>query len=88
MNKYLQITGISGAILTLFGMVAYFFTRNILDPYVLIHLGIGILGLLAYFTTQGRALVVSLRRRSTRYGLHSASYSLIFIGILILLNFL
>lgn len=88
MNKYLQITGISGAILTLFGMVAYFFTRNILDPYVLIHLGIGILGLLAYFTTQGRALVVSLRRRSTRYGLHSVSYSLIFIGILILLNFL
>ena len=88
MNKVLQISGLAGAILTLFGIVAFFFTRNILDPYVLIHLGLGILGLLAYLTTQGGTLVGSLRLRSTRYGLHSVSYSLLFVGILILLNFL
>jgi len=88
MNKYLQISGLSGAILILFGMVAYFFTQNLLDLYILIHLGLGILGLLAYLTTQGRSLVGSLRRRSTRFGLHSVSYSLLFIGILILVNFL
>lgn len=88
MNKYLQISGLAGAILTLFGIVAFFFTRNLLDPYILIHLGLGVLGLLAYLTTQGGTLVGSLRRRSTRYGLHSVSYSLLFIGILILLSFL
>ncbi|MBI2986096.1 MAG: GldG family protein [Deltaproteobacteria bacterium] len=88
MTRYLQIFGLSGAILTLFGAVAFFFTRNILDPYVLIHLGLGVVGLLVYLTTQGGALVGSLRRRSTRYGLHSVSYSLLFIGTLILLNFL
>ena len=88
MKKYLQISGLSGAILTLFGVVAFFFTRNLLDPYVLIHLALGILGLLVYLTTQGGTLIGSLRRRSTRYGLHSVSYSLLFIGILILLNFL
>jgi hypothetical protein len=69
-------------------MVAFFFTRNILDPYVLIHLGLGVLGLLAYLTTQGGTLVGSLRRRSTRYGLYSVSYSLLFLGILVLVNFL
>ncbi|MFQ5902220.1 MAG: GldG family protein, partial [Candidatus Binatia bacterium] len=88
MGKYLQISGISGVVLTLFGLVAYFFTGNIRDPYVLIHLGLGVLCLLAYLTTQGGNLVGSLRRRSIRYGLHSAFYSLLFVGILIMLNFL
>ena len=88
MGKYLQISGISGVVLTLFGLVAYFFTRNIRDPYVLIHLGLGILCLLAYLATQGGNLVGSLRRRSTHYGLHSAFYSFLFVGILIMLNFL
>jgi ABC-type uncharacterized transport system involved in gliding motility auxiliary subunit len=88
MSKYLQISGISGVVLALFGLVAYFFTGNIRDPYVLIHLGAGIICLLAYLSTQGGEFVGSLRRRSTRYGLHSAFYSLLFVGILILLNFL
>jgi len=88
MSKYLQISGISGVVLALFGLVAYFFTGNVRDPYVLIHLGAGILCLLAYLSSQGGELVGSLRRRSARYGLHSAFYSLLFVGILILLNFL
>lgn len=88
MSKYLQISGISGVVFTLFGLVAYFFTGNIRDPYVLIHLGLGILCLLAYLLTQGSSLAGSLRRRSTRYGLHSAIYSLLFVGTLIMLNFL
>jgi ABC-type uncharacterized transport system involved in gliding motility auxiliary subunit len=88
MNKNLQISGLSGIVLTLFGLVAYFFTHDAGDPYVLIHLGLGALCLLTYLFTQGGNLISSLRRRSTRYGLHSVLYSLIFIGILILLNFL
>lgn len=88
MAKYLQISGIAGIVLTLFGLVAYFFTRNLRDPYVLIHLGLGLLSLLAYVFNQGGNLVGSLRRRSARYGFHSLLYSLIFLGILVMLNFL
>ncbi|MBI4488761.1 MAG: GldG family protein [Deltaproteobacteria bacterium] len=88
MGSYLQISGISGVVFTLFGLVAYFFTRNFQDPYVLIHLGLGALCLFTYVTTQGGSLVGSFRRRSTRYGLHAAFYSLLFVGVLILLNFL
>ena len=88
MSKYFQISGLSGIVLTLFGLVAYLFTGNIRDPYVLIHLGLGILSLLTYLYTQGGSLAGSLRRRSTRFGLHSAFYSLLFVGILIMLNFI
>lgn len=88
MSRYLQISGISGLVLTLFGLVAYFFTNNIRDPYVLIHLILGVLCLLIYLFTQGGRLFRSLRSRSTRAGMHSAFYSLLFIGVLIMLNFL
>ncbi|MFQ5684211.1 MAG: GldG family protein [Candidatus Binatia bacterium] len=88
MTRYLQISGISGIVLILFGLVAYFFTHNIQDPYVLVHLGLGILGLLVYIATQGGNLARSLTRRSSRFGFHSSIYTLLFIGIIIMLNFL
>jgi ABC-type uncharacterized transport system involved in gliding motility auxiliary subunit len=88
MAKVLQISGISGIVLTLFGLVALLFTRNPRDPYVLIHLGLGLLSLLAYLFAQGRNLIGSLRRRSARYGLHSLLYSSLFLAILVMLNFL
>jgi len=88
MGKYLQISGIAGGVLTLFGLVAFLFTGDIGDLYVLLHLGVGLLGLLSYLSTQGGSLLRSLRRRSARYGLHSALYSLLFVGVLVLLNFL
>lgn len=88
MSKLLQISGIAGVVLTVFGLIAYLFTGNILDPYVLIHLGLGILSLLAYFSTQSRNLLGALSRRSARLGLHSVLYSLLFIGIVVIVNFL
>ena len=88
MNKVLQISGLAGIVLSLFGLIAYFFTGNLLSLYVLSHLGLGILCLLAYLSSQGRALAGSFRRRSARYGMHSALYTLLFLGILIMLNFL
>ncbi len=88
MSKSLQISGLAGLLLALLGLIAYFFTRDLRDPYVLSHLGLGILFLVAYFSTQGGTLVRSLRRRSTRYGIHSAFYSLLFVGILLVLDLL
>jgi len=88
MAKFLQISGIVGAVLIVFGIVAFLFTGNILDPYVLIHLVAGVLCLSAYFYSQGRGLMNVLHQRSTRYGAHSVLYTLLFIGILVMLNFL
>jgi len=88
MGKFLQISGIAGIVLILFGIVAYLFTGNILDPYVLIHLGFGTLCLAAYFYSQGGNLAKTLRQRSARYGAHSLLYSLLFVGVLVMLNFL
>lgn len=86
--RHLQISGMAGLVLSLFGLIAFLFTGRLQDPYVLAHLALGALGLLGYLTTQGGALIGSLRRRSTRYGLHSALYSALFVGLLALLNFL
>lgn len=88
MIKLLQLFGMSGSVLVLFGLIAYFFPPHNADPFVLFHLVIGSLMLLVFLSTQGMSVIRALRLRSTRYGLHSVFYSLIFLGILILLNFL
>ena len=88
MGKMLQISGIAGLVLAVFGIVAYLFTRNIDNVYVLIHFVLGTLLLLIYLSTQGAVLIRSLRRRSTRSGIHSVSYSLIFLGLLVMIVYL
>lgn len=88
MKTYLQLFGVLGVVLTLFGLVAYLFTGNAAEPYALIHFILGGLSLIVYGYTQGGHLFRSLRRRTTRFGIHSVSYSILFIGILIMLNFL
>lgn len=88
MSKLLEFSGLAGTVLTLFGLIAFFFTESAADLYVLTHLILGVLCLGAYFWTQGRNLLGSLSRRSTRYGLHSGLYSLLLVGILVLVNFL
>ena len=88
MGSFLQISGIAGIVLTVFGLVAFLFTQNINDPYVRLHLILGVLFLFIFLLTRGSALFGSLRRRSARYGMHSVFYSLLFLGVLIMLNFL
>jgi ABC-type uncharacterized transport system involved in gliding motility auxiliary subunit len=88
MKKILQISGIAGIVLTVFGLIALGFTGDAWNPYVLIHLALGVLCLVVYLITQGGALLASLRRRRTRYGLHAVFYSLLLIGLLVLINFL
>ncbi len=87
MSKLLQISGLAGVVLTGFGLIALAFTQE-LNWYVLIHLALGIVCLTAYLLTQGGNFLKSLGRRSTRYGLHAVLYSLLIIGVLVLLNFL
>ena len=88
MSKLLEFSGLGGAVLFLFGLVAFFFTESATEPYVLAHLILGVLFLAAYLWTQGRNLLGSLSRRRARYGLHSGLYSLLLVGVLVLVNFL
>ena len=88
MTKLLEISGLCGAVLLVFGLIAFFFTENVFDPYVLVHLALGGVCLAAYLITRGRGFLASLRRRSTRYGLGAAVYSLLLAGVLVLANYL
>jgi gliding motility-associatede transport system auxiliary component len=87
MSKLLQISGLSGVVLTAFGLIAFAFTEE-LSWYVLIHLVLGVACLAAYLVTQGGSFLMSFGRRSTRYGLHAALYTVLLVGVLILANFL
>jgi len=88
MSGILQVAGVIGFVFIFFGLVAYLFGGRLQDPYVLAHLGLGLFGLLIYLATQGRSFLRTLSRRSTRYGLHAALYSLLFLASLIMVNFL
>jgi len=86
MSKLLQISGIVGAVLLVFGLVAYFFTENIFDPYVLVHLVLGAALIVAYLVTQGKNFRASFGRRSTKYGVNAAVYTIVFVAVLVVLN--
>jgi len=89
MGKVLQIIGITGSVLTVFGIIAYLFPPREMDNlYVQIHLGVGLLLILIFLFTRGATLLGSLRQQSTLYGLHALSYTIIFFSIFILVNFL
>ena len=88
MRGLLQISGLIGLVFILFGLIAYRFSGNLWDAYVVVHWSLGAVCLLVYLTTQGRTLIRSLRRRATRHGLHAAFYSLLFLGVLVMVNFL
>ncbi|HKA33579.1 MAG TPA: DUF4350 domain-containing protein [Candidatus Binatia bacterium] len=86
MSKLLQISGIIGLVLVAFGLIALAVTENPFDPYVLAHLVLGAACLVAYLVTQGKNFLASFGRRSTKYGVNAAVYTLVFIGVLVVLN--
>lgn len=88
MSKLLQISGIIGLVLVAFGLIALAVTENPFDPYVLAHLVLGVVCIVAYLVTQGRTFLASFGKRSTKYGVNAAVYTLVFIGVLVVLNVL
>lgn len=79
--------GVVGLILLLFAGVAYFITR-VFSSYVVVHLLLGLLALIAYFSSAQGSLKTFLGERSTKYGLSSALYSLIFFAVLVAVNYI
>ena len=79
--------GVVGVILLLFAGVAYFLTRHF-SPYVLVHTLTGLVAVIGALVSSRGSVKTFLGERSTKYGASAAVYSLLFIGILILVNYL
>jgi len=86
-----SLLGFLGLILLFFAGLASFFTggRSVVDlVYIVLHAGLGVLALIAYLSTGIENLRTFVGERSTRYGANALLYSLIFVAVLGLLNYL
>lgn len=87
MARFASFFGIIGFILLLFGGIAYFITRDF-SGYVLAHIFLGVLAVLAFVIFTKGSLLTFFGERSTKYGASAALYAALFVGILIFVNFL
>jgi ABC-type uncharacterized transport system involved in gliding motility auxiliary subunit len=87
-KRYLPLAGLAGPFLLAFGLVAYFATGDLADLYVLAHLGLGTVLIVGFALARGRDLLASLKRRATYQGAHALLYSALFVGVLVVINFL
>ena len=94
MARRAPILGITGLVLILFGLLSHYFTYNPLEGffsfgwYSLLHLAAGIACLVWYFMSGSASLGQFVQQRSTRYGVNAALYSVFFIAVVAMLNFL
>ena len=79
--------GVVGVILLLFAGVAYFFTR-LLSAYVFLHTLLGLLAVIIYLASAKDTLRTFLGERSTKYGASAALYSVLFLAIVAVVNYL
>lgn len=87
MSRFASFYGVVGVILLLFGGIAYFLTRD-LSLYVLIHTFIGVIAIITFLISAKGSLSTFFGERSTKYGVSAALYAVLFVGILIFVNFL
>lgn len=82
-----SLFGLWGIILLAFGLVAYAVTPAA-SGYVLVHVGLGLLLLILYLTASRENVTSFLGERSTKYGANAVVYSLIFLAVLAVVNYL
>jgi ABC-type uncharacterized transport system involved in gliding motility auxiliary subunit len=85
MHRSQSLLGIVGLLLLFFGGVSVFVTGR-LEAYALLHLGIGFVLLVYFLFRSFRDLGALLSARSTRYGTNMVVYSLLFIALLVAVN--
>ncbi len=91
MRRFSGLLGLYGVILLLFAVVALLVTRaeqRIDVGFIAINAVLGVLLLIAYFSTGIENLRTFVGERSTRYGTNAVVGSLLFIAILVGLNFI
>src|SRR6266481_4579540 len=79
--------GLWGLVLLVFGVVAYVVTPAA-STYTFLHVGLGFLLIVFYFTTSRDSLTTILGERSTKYGANAVVYSLIFVAVVVVVNWL
>ena len=82
-----SLFGLWGLVLLVFGLVAYAVTPAA-SSYVFLHVGLGFLLLVLYLTASRDSLSTVLGERSTKYGVNAVVYSLLFVGVLVVVNWL
>lgn len=79
--------GIFSLILLFFGGSAFLLTREI-SFFVVANVALGLFALISYLTSGRASLRAFLGERSTKYGANAALYSLLFVGVVVMGNFL
>ena len=89
MRKSASIFGLLGLLFLAFGFVATAFVSSpASDPYVLLNVVLGTIFLVIYFVFGVENLRTLIGSRSTRYGAGAVIYSLLFVALVIGLNYL
>ena len=86
-SRATSLFGLWGLVLLAFGLVAYAVTPEA-SLYVLVHVGLGFLLIVLYLTASREGLGTLLGERSTRYGANAVLYTLAFVAVLGIVNYL
>jgi len=88
------ILGIAGLVFLAFGLIEHWMTMLpqaglfSLGWFALLHVGAGLVCIVWYFASGTGSLTEFLRRRSTRYGTNAVVYSIVFVVVVVMLNFM
>ncbi len=94
MSRRAPILGITGLIFLLFGTIEHWMTlvpgRGYFDFgwFAMAHLATGVACLIWYFSAGSGSLSGFISSRSTRYGTNALVYSVLFVGVIAMANFL
>lgn len=91
MRRASSLLGLLGLIFIAFALISGYVTGGATGAdvvYILIHLVLGVMALIAYLSTGIGNLREFVSERSTRYGVNALLYTLVFVGVLGLLNYL
>jgi ABC-type uncharacterized transport system involved in gliding motility auxiliary subunit len=93
-SRRAPILGIAGLVFIFFGLLSHWWTYDPLSGffsfgwYSLVHLAAGFTCLALYFTKGSGSIGEFVRQRSTRYGMNAVVYSVLFVAIVVMVNFL
>ncbi len=86
MKKTSQIAGLCGIVLFLFGFVEFFFNGRSFTFYTYVHLCAGAILIIVSLVFNLAGFRTALTQRSTQYSANAVVYTIIFLGILVLIN--
>lgn len=96
MNRWIRFSGILGIVLLIFGilggLVLGFGTRSSVQLLMLLHIVVGIVAIIIWVFAVGLKSVKeteqAIKGRSARFGANLALYAVVFVGLLVALNWL